>query len=245
MLTEQRHEEILRLLKEKGSVTVTELTALLDASESTVRRDISALDQEGLLTRVFGGAVTKGTGSLSHEPTVEQKSILFQKEKHRIARFAASLIRPDEVVFLDAGTTTGAMIGYLTQMEATFVTNAVAHAQQLAAKKFRVFLVGGMLKRTTEAAVGSQTVLTLQSWHFSRGFFGINGIERTAGFTTPDAEEALVKKTALAQSRECFVLADHSKFDRVSAVTVAGLPGAEILTDEVPERYRDCRVTVV
>lgn len=245
MLTEQRHEEILRLLKEKGSVTVTELTVLLDASESTIRRDISAMDQEGLLTRVFGGAVANGTGSLSHEPTVEQKRILFQKEKHLIARFAASLIRPEEVVFLDAGTTTGAMIGYLTQTEATFVTNAAAHAQQLAAKGLRVYLIGGMLKRTTEAVVGSQAVLALQSWHFSRGFFGINGIEKKAGFTTPDAEEALVKKTALAQSRECFVLADHSKFDRISAAAVAGLSAAEILTDGVPEGYRDCRVTVV
>ena len=108
MLTEQRHEIILRLLEKKKSITVTELKEFLDASESTVRRDITALDKAGKLTKVFGGAVALNHKVTAYEPTVAQKSELNKEEKKKIAKYAASLILPDDFVYLDAGTTAGA-----------------------------------------------------------------------------------------------------------------------------------------
>ena len=134
MLTEQRYEIILRLLAEKKSVTVTELKELLDTSESTIRRDITALDKMGKLTRVFGGAVSLENVVSAYEPTVEQKSDLNTEEKKKIARYAAGLIRSADFVFLDAGTTTGFMLDYLEHTKASFVTNAVSHARILAQK---------------------------------------------------------------------------------------------------------------
>ena len=113
MLTEQRFDIILKLLEEKKSVTVTELRELLDASESTVRRDITALDKAGKLTKVFGGAVALNHKVTAYEPTVAQKSELNKEEKQKIAKYAASLITPDDFVYLDAGTTTGLMLDYL------------------------------------------------------------------------------------------------------------------------------------
>ena len=141
MLTEQRHEIILRLLEEKKSITVTELKELLDASESTVRRDITALDKAGKLTKVFGGAVALNHKVTAYEPTVAQKSELNKEEKKKIAKYAASLILPDDFVYLDAGTTTGLMLEYLEGTQASFVTNAVSHAQTLAKMGIRVYLV--------------------------------------------------------------------------------------------------------
>ena len=94
MLTEQRFDIILKLLEEKKSVTVTELRELLDASESTVRRDITALDKAGKLTKVFGGAVALNHKVTAYEPTVAQKSELNKEEKKKIAKYAASLITP-------------------------------------------------------------------------------------------------------------------------------------------------------
>ena len=132
MLTEQRFDIILKLLEEKKSVTVTELRELLDASESTVRRDITALDKAGKLTKVFGGAVALNHKVTAYEPTVAQKSELNKEEKQKIAKYAASLITPDDFVYLDAGTTTGLMLEYLAGVRAAFVTNAVSHAQTLA-----------------------------------------------------------------------------------------------------------------
>ena len=172
MLTEQRFDIILKLLEEKKSVTVTELRELLDASESTVRRDITALDKAGKLTKVFGGAVALNHKVTAYEPTVAQKSELNKEEKKKIAKYAASLITPDDFVYLDAGTTTGLMLEYLAGVRAAFVTNAVSHAQTLAKMGIRVYLIGGELKSSTEAVVGSQAMQMIQMYHFTKGFFG-------------------------------------------------------------------------
>ncbi len=246
MLTEQRYELILKLLEEKNSITVTEIKELLNTSESTVRRDITALHNAGKLIKVFGGAVAcDSTVITTKEPTVAQKSSLNRDEKTIVARYAASLIEPDDFVYLDAGTTTSCMLDYITEKSATFVTNAVAHAQKLASMDLRVFLIGGELKSSTEAVVGNQALITLQDYHFTKGFFGTNGISKTDGFTTPDMNEALIKKTAMGQCRQCFVLSDHSKFGNVSSITFAPFHGATILTDNRPEEYRDCENVVI
>ena len=143
MLTEKRYEVILNLLNEKNSVTVTEIKELLGISESTIRRDLAALDKAGKLIKVFGGAVAADGGFTTAEPSVAQKAEINKDEKTAIARYAASLIERDDFVYLDAGTTTGQMIDFIKEKSATFVTNAVSHAQQLAAQGYRVYLIGG------------------------------------------------------------------------------------------------------
>lgn len=171
MLTEQRYETILRMLDERGSVTVTELKDLLDASESTVRRDITALGKAGRLIKVFGGAVAMEHIMTGSEPTVAQKVEVNKEEKCRIASYAAGLIEPEDFIFLDAGTTTGYMLDYLEEKNATFVTNAVAHAQKLAEMGMKVLLVGGELKSSTEAIVGGQGDGDDPSVSFHEGIF--------------------------------------------------------------------------
>ena len=238
MLTEQRFDIILKLLEERKSITVTELRELLDASESTVRRDITALDKAGKLTKVFGGAVALNHKVTAYEPTVAQKSELNKEEKQKIAKYAASLITPDDFVYLDAGTTTGLMLEYLEGVKAAFVTNAVSHAQTLAKMGIRVYLIGGELKSSTEAVVGSQAMQMIQMYHFTKGFFGTNGVSKRHGFTTPDPNEALVKQEAMRQTERCYVLADSQKFGMVSSVTFGVFEEATILTEtEPPEGF--------
>lgn len=246
MLTEQRYETILRMLDEKGSVTVTELKDLLDASESTVRRDITALAKAGRLIKVFGGAVAMEHIMTGSEPTVAQKVEVNKEEKCRIAAYAAGLIEAEDFVFLDAGTTTGYMLDYLEEKNATFVTNAVAHAQKLASMGMKVLLIGGELKGSTEAVVGSQATEMIQKFHFTKGFFGANGVTKKTGFTTPEASEAVVKEIAMAHCRDRYVLADHDKFGRISSVTFASFQTAMILTDrKIPGLEGTGNVTVV
>ena len=245
MLTEQRFDIILKLLEERKSITVTELRELLDASESTVRRDITALDKAGKLTKVFGGAVALNHKVTAYEPTVAQKSELNKEEKQKIAKYAASLITPDDFVYLDAGTTTGYMLEFFCDKDVTVVTNAVAHAQRLAKAGVKVRLVGGELKSSTEAVVGSEAMQTLRKYHFTKGFFGTNGVTKKAGFTTPDANEAMVKKTAIEQCQKKYVLCDHSKFGEVSSVTFLAFTGADVITDRIAEGYQDCGNIVV
>ena len=158
MLTRQRQDLLLKLLEEKGSITVSEVKDMLSASESTIRRDITALDQEGKLVKVFGGAVAADQKVTTHEYTVAQKSELNLEEKRMIAKYAASLIEPEDFVYLDAGTTTAYMLDYIEESQVSFVTNAVAHAQRLAMRGLKVILAGGELKASTEAVVGSQAM---------------------------------------------------------------------------------------
>ena len=239
MLTEQRYEIILGLLREKNSVTVTELKDILDASESTVRRDITALYKAGRLTRVFGGAVALEHTVNAYEPTVAQKVELNIEEKKKIAAYAAALIRPEDFVYLDAGTTTGYMLEHLEGSGATFVTNGVSHARALAQMGVRVLLIGGELKGSTEAVIGSQAMQMLKNYHFTKGFFGTNGVTVEQGFTTPEVKEALIKRRALVQTKDAYILADASKFGEISTVTFGDFADATVLTDQINKKYRD------
>ena len=128
------------------------------------------------------------------------------------------------------------MIDYLNVKDVTFVTNGFIHAKKLARKGYKVFITGGEIKASTEAIVGAECVLTLKNYNFTKCFMGTNGISLTAGFTTPDVNEARVKSAAIESSREVYVLADHSKFDEVSSATFAGLGKAVIITDRIPNR---------
>ena len=239
MLTEQRYDIILNLVNERKSITATELKEILDTSESTVRRDITALHKAGKLIKVFGGAVALEQAVTALEYTVEQKKNVCQEEKRQIARKAAALIGPGDFVFLDAGTTTGEMIPFITETEATYVTNAVAHAQLMAARGLKVILLGGELKATTEAVVGGIAVQILQNMHFTKGFFGTNGISRSAGFTTPDVNEAHIKSTAMNNCLEKYVLADSTKFHKISSVTFGQLAQAVTITEKRPDGYEN------
>ncbi|MCI8431349.1 MAG: DeoR/GlpR transcriptional regulator [Lachnospiraceae bacterium] len=235
MLTEKRQEEIIKLIESKGSVTVQELTEYFQTSESTIRRDLNVLDKKGALVKVFGGAVQSDRKLTTREDKVSLRMELHREEKLRIGRHAAALIAPEDFVYLDAGTTTGAMIPYLSERSASFVTNAVSHALQLAENGFRVILIGGELKSSTEAIVGNEAFVTLQKYHFTKGFFGANGISRHTGFTTPDINEAMIKECAMKHTRQAYVLCDHSKFHQTTPVCFGEFSCAQVITDRLPD----------
>lgn len=246
MLTEKRQEEILKLLDTRGSLTVQELTEYFQASESTIRRDLTVLDKKGALVKVFGGAVQKEKKLITREEKVSLRMELYREEKLRIGKYAASLVAPDDFVYLDAGTTTGCIIPYLTEHSASFVTNAVSHALQLAEHGFRVILIGGELKSSTEAIVGNEAFVTLQKYHFTKGFFGTNGVSLHSGFTTPDVNEAMVKACAMKHSRTPYVLCDHSKFQLTTPVHFGEFQTAYVVTDSLPdERYQEVKNLII
>ena len=110
------------------------------------------------------------------ELSMKQKSAINLEEKKIIGKTAAALIRPGDCVYIDSGTSTSFLCDAVTEKEAVYVTNAVAHAKSLVVRGFKVFLIGGELKETTEAIIGETAILSLQKYHFSIGFFGTNGI---------------------------------------------------------------------
>lgn len=246
MLTEKRQEKILRMLERNGSVTVQELKDEFQASESTIRRDLNALDERGALIKVFGGAVQAESRIKMKEEQVSKRKVQSMEEKRRIAEYAASLVEPDDFIYLDAGTTTGAMIPYLTEKSAAFVTNAVSHALQLAENGFRVTLIGGELKAATEALVGNEAYVSLQKYHFTKGFWGTNGADLRAGFTTPDINEAMIKEGAMKHTQNAYVLCDSRKFHQICPVKFAEFSQATVITDRMPdESYQGVKNIVV
>lgn len=244
MLTEQRHCMILDYLQKHHSATVTVLSQLLDASDSTVRRDLTLLSEQKKLKKVHGGATILAEDVHTKEDTVSQKSLRYISEKERIAAYAASLIQDKDFVFIDSGTTTLKLIEYIENTHATYVTNGIVHAKKLIERNCRTYILGGQVKPVTEAIVGAQCVAAIEKYHFTKAFLGTNGIHVDAGFTTPDIEESLVKTAVAQQAYMTYILSDHSKFNTVSSFTFAPLHQCCIITDGTVEpKYK--KITVI
>ena len=146
MLTEERLQIITDTINSRSSVTIAELSRILDVSPSTVKRDLNILAEAGKITKVRGGAIALGESFSAIEKNVEEKSAIFTGEKSAIAEYAASLIENGDFVFIDAGTTTEKMIDHLPQRDVSFVTNGFIHAKKLAQRGFRVYITGGEIK---------------------------------------------------------------------------------------------------
>jgi DeoR family fructose operon transcriptional repressor len=232
MLTQNRRNEILNLLRDEGSVTVTQLAEKFDSSESTIRRDLVALSNLGKLNKVHGGATVLSQEFLKNEDHINVKSLKNVDAKTKIARYAATQVADDDFVFVDAGSTTYLMTTFIEDCKATFVTNGVAHAKVLAQKGCKVFVIGGELKDTTEAIIGLVAATNLQKFNFSKAFIGTNGVSAKQGFTTPDSDEAVLKAVAIERSFVSYVLADSTKLNKVSAVTFGQLDNACIICDK-------------
>ncbi len=240
MLQQERYEKILSQVQAKGAVRVAALAKALEISESTIRRDIIELDHMGKLRKVFGGAVSCDTYLTSNETDVKTRAAFSVLEKDSIARYAANLIEDNDFVFIDAGTTTDKLIDFLPASKATLVTNGLDHALTLTRRGHKVYLLGGRVNATTEAATGVEAVTSLGKYNFTKCFLGTNGIDLEHGFTTPNVEEAMVKTHAAQRSSMVYVLADSKKFDTVAPVTFLGINQAWIITDKLENlEYRN------
>ncbi|WP_028783661.1 DeoR/GlpR family DNA-binding transcription regulator [Thalassobacillus devorans] len=229
MLTPERHQTILKLLQDKKTVKMKELVEAANASESTIRRDLSYLEEQRKLRRVHGGASIKSAAS--EELSLQEKKTVHLAEKQAIAKYAASLVRDGDSIFLDAGSTTYEMIPYLSQKNVLVVTNGLSLLETLTGYDIETYVVGGRIKRKTRAVIGAHAVESLKHYRFDKSFLGINGVHPKEGFTTPDPEEAVVKKTALQLSGETFILADSSKFNEITFAKVADIREAGIISD--------------
>ena len=237
MLNEERYRLIQEIINERNTVTVAELSRLLDTSESTIRRDLTALDELGKIRKFFGGATAVKQNEGMREDAVSVKETVMSEEKTLIARYSALLINDNDFVYIDAGTTTSRLIDFIENTRATYITNGITHARKLIHKGLNAYIIGGKVKNVTEAIIGSQAVASLSHFNFTKAFMGANGIDKDAGFTTPDIEEANIKEAAIKRSYTSFVLADHSKFKRVFPVSFSPLQACCIITDTLTDRW--------
>jgi DeoR/GlpR family transcriptional regulator of sugar metabolism len=206
----ERRRAIIEHVRTHGVVSLRELAAAVHTSEVTVRRDVRAMEEEGLLDRRRGGAAWPGR--LTHEQTYQQKSLVAAAEKVAIARLACELLVEGDAIVVGAGTTTQEFARVLGRFSAlTVVTNSVLVAQELARTTAEVVLTGGTLRGSTYALVGSSAETSLRQVRVRHAFLSGNGLTAERGLSTPNMQSASIDQAIVRSARDVVVLADHTK----------------------------------
>ncbi|AEG34620.1 DeoR/GlpR family DNA-binding transcription regulator [Thermus thermophilus] len=240
--TQARREQILRLLRENGRVRVAELAQTLGVSQVTIRADLEALERQGVLRRLRGGAIPWETRRF--ELPLEVTRTLHAKEKEAIGKRAANLVKDGDVVILDVGSTTTEMAKALSPAlkDVVVVTNALNIALLLEGHPgITVIVTGGKLRPLQHSLVNPFGTLLLEELNADKAFLGCNGVHPERGFTNTNLEEAEIKKAMVRAAREVYFLADHSKLLQVAAAKIAPLSAAtRLITDKKahPEALR-------
>ena len=229
MLKSKRKQLILEKVTKDKFVSLEYLVKALDTSESTVRRDLDELESERKLRRVHGGA--ESLHFLQEEESNQEKSIKNIQEKTKIAQKAASLIQEYDVIFIDAGTTNELLVNELHDPSVTVVTNSIHHATKLVERNIPTVIIGGVVKRSTDASIGGVALNQIGQLNFDKAFIGMNGID-DGFFTTPDMEEGAVKRAILENAKRTYVLADASKLGNTSFAKVAPVSRARLITNQ-------------
>ncbi|MEN3611394.1 DeoR/GlpR family DNA-binding transcription regulator [Plantactinospora sp. ZYX-F-223] len=243
MLAQQRQEAILDRVRTAGGVRVTELAGEFGVSDMTIRRDLEALAERGLLAKVHGGATTAGPGS-TDEPGFAAKSVRQRAEKAAIAAEAARLVAPGMAVALSAGTTTAELARRLAGVPAlTVVTNSIPVAEILhrSGRPDQTVVLTGGVRTPSDALVGPVAVATIRSLHLDLVFLGVHGMSERAGFTTPNLLEAETNRALLAAADRLVVLADSTKWATVGISSFAELAEAHTVVSDtgLPEPARE------
>lgn len=242
MYATERHEQIELLLAAEGRVGVVELAERFDVTTETIRRDLDHLESLGALRRVHGGAVGQERAS-TREPSLAEREHHHGSAKAAIGRRALEALGADfsGSVFLDAGTTTAAvasaLIPRLPGARIEVVTHALSLGHTLSAVPGAALsLIGGRVRGLTAAAVGADTVRAIESLRPDVAYIGTNGVSASFGLSTPDPDEAAVKRAIVRSARRVVVVADADKFGAELLVGFASLRDIDVLvTDTAPD----------
>ncbi|BBZ01401.1 D-beta-D-heptose 1-phosphate adenosyltransferase [Mycolicibacterium chitae] len=235
MYPEERQQAIASLVIARGRASVTELAETYAVTTETVRRDLAALDRAGLVRRVHGGAVPVRALHVV-EPGVAEREGTRAGHKDAIAAAAVEFFPlAGASVLFDAGTTTARIAARLpADRELAVVTNSVPIAARLATiPALSLHLLGGRVRGVTQAAVGEPVLRTLDSLRVDIAFIGTNGISVGHGLSTPDSEEAAVKRAMVTCASYVVVAADSSKIGREDFISFAALDKVDtVITDD-------------
>jgi DeoR/GlpR family transcriptional regulator of sugar metabolism len=235
MLTAQRKKLILSRLAGEGQIVAKDLAQELGTSEDTIRRDLRELAQGGKLQRVHGGALpaSAAVGDLT------VRELLSPRDKNELGRAGASMIRPNQVVILDGGTTALQVACHLApDLRATIVTHSPAVAVQAAKHPHvDIIMLGGRLFRHSMVNVGAAVMDAALRLRADVYFMGVTGVHPKAGLSTGDAEEAAVKRALHERAAETIVLASAEKLMAAAPFLVTSLSEISLLV--VPSKTQD------
>lgn len=233
----ERLSEITRLVNKKGTIRIAEIVELLNVTDMTVRRDLIELEEQGVLTKIHGGARSNKAFQF-REYSHSEKHIQNRESKQDIADKASKLIEDGDTVFLGPGTTVSFLAEAIKNNRLTVITNCLPVFTILSQKKseeFHVFLLGGEYRQVTESFVGEITNTALEKMHFSKIFFSANGVKGSDVMTSTLAE-AYTQQIAIKRSLEKYLLLDISKVGKEDFTTFCSLRDlTAVITDLKPD----------
>jgi DeoR family glycerol-3-phosphate regulon repressor len=235
LLTERRHTLILERLDREGAVAIAALCEALGVSRETVRRDLAVLAGQNRLRQTRGGALSFGPG----EPDIARRRAVNLAGKRAIGRAAAALVRDGMAVILDSGTTTDCVAEALAARQNLRVTtNSLTIALRLGRHNGnRVVLLGGELQGHEDATLGADAVATLARYRADIAFVGAGAIASDGTLTDFTSDGAALRGRMLAAAKIAAVVADHTKFGKVTPVRVPGFEHAtHLITDRTPDK---------
>lgn len=228
MLPIQRQLKIKEFLVEKGFASVEELSKHFEVSEMTIRRDLDELHEQGVIQRIYGGAMDNDQAFF--EMSVNAKSEKFSTEKIKIGRAAADLVQNGDTVFMDSGTTTLEVAKNLKNKKITIITTALNVAIELSASAdIDILVAGGILRKGPLNTTGPQTDAFIRELHVDKAFIGVEGVDIQSGISVPDPINAHNKHTMIEIARQVIVVADHSKLGRTTTSNIAALDKVHVV----------------
>ncbi len=251
MLAIERRREILARLENDGKVIVAELSKDFNVTEETIRRDLEKLDKEGLVSKTYGGAVSKHSSALDLPYKVRIGVNVAEKQK--ISETVANMIGDGDRIMLDASSTAIYIVKKLkSKRNLTVITNSVEILLELADKSdFTVLSTGGMLKEGALSLTGSSAEKMIRSYHVDMAVCSCKGIDTELGITDSNEKDCLIKQAMFDSAERRILAVDNAKFDRKSFVKLSELNAVDtIVTDRCPsdkwlEHCRNEKINIV
>lgn len=237
MFIEERHHHILSLIREKGRVEVAELSKTFQISEDSARRDLRLMEEKGFVKRTYGGAILPyKVGKFSR---FQEREEIRPEIKATIAQKAASQVKDDNTILLDASSSIAEMVPWLEQITGlTIITNSVIIAYDVmnALLGSKLFIIGGMVDLDRANTTSIESLKTIQNITVDQAFIGPCSISPELDLCSTTFDEAEIKKAMINTAREVIIVADSSKFGQRSLAKVGPLKrGYQLITDQYLE----------
>ncbi len=244
----KRHKQILNIMSDGKNVAVNELSDRLQVSQATIRQDLTALEKQGFLKRVHGGAILDETDDIAHRMGINYE------QKLMIARKAVQFVKEGETIIIESGSINSLFAQEIVKERktTTIITSNAFIARQIGKNaEGRVILLGGIYQPESECVVGNLVKECLSHLNFSKAFIGVDGFARDTGFTGRDMMRADINSAIVKKSPETFILTDSSKFGKIALSKYFNTGDVRYvitdrnITEEYQTIFRDAGVEVV
>lgn len=232
MLAVTRKAKIKDIILEKKSVIVSELAKDFSVTEETIRRDLKTLEDEGFLIRTYGGAFIQD--GVQNEVELSLRETAYTDSKQLIARKCTEIIHNGDSIFLDASTTALFIAKAIRDMRLTVLTNSLKVVNLLTdSPNIRLISIGGLFNSNNMSFIGRSSLASLESYYVDKTFMSCRSLSQTHGITDSNEAMSEIRQKLLKRSNKIYVVADHSKFDKTSFISICGFEDVDgVITDK-------------